>query len=186
LENLRDKVVCFKNGTVFKFTYDQCCVGYELTSDKIMSFLSNPVVLETGFTLRDYFKLILKHQNLVVLDNHFSEFIREYQYCPNNCVSDDYIFIQKSISHAFDDDEIFENIKVSGYVEKTDTNYALDFMNLEEIIDHKLVIRNCKIYDELKDKPCITFFELIKHIIEELSFYGSPFNRNLTKKNVFG
>jgi len=204
-----------KDGDIYKksWCYDKVKNdGYyeeTLLSENInvLSMLSITVDLEDGYTLRDYFKTILKYYQFQLLDNYFNTFITEYVSCPNfNCVCDDVkeIVIKKIIT--FTDSfktsieinaEIEEAIHVYGNSNDMNTTYSLSFIPLKELLDLPIKFKDAIYcyenfkngfksaeYKQYEGKYSYTLFDFITSIIYELSFWGSPEEQERKKNKI--
>jgi len=174
--------------------------NYIAKDSKDLSILFVNSILENGFTLKDYFKIIIEYPIFQLLDSFFGPFIEEFNLCQEDyyvCSDIDYITLQKvtRINIWNDnsiDDEIENYIDVYGYNEKTETCYAIDLSSLKEIIDIPLKLGNHIFYKEIynlsnssDDKNIseeyetqFSLLDIIHSIIWELSFYGIPERRN--------
>lgn len=183
--------------------------------------LTNSIELEENYTLRDYFKLIEKYRGFQLLDVAFPTFISEYKDCPKeNCLTTDidYLVINyvasyeskkdfkpsNSLKSLFDQEiiHIDSNIEyfldLYGHGTDGETRWGIDLLNLNELLDHKIVLGPGKIsielpgnyedYEKMTDKYVVReswscsyiLFDFILTIIQEISFFGDKENKNKT------
>lgn len=172
----------------------------------ILTLLNNVIELEDGFTIRDWFKLLLNYPCLQLLDNFFPSFLAEYESCPKeNCTDPD----QKIIAISFQKFIELENytndgqskeyncetyIGISGSTnDKDNISYGLSFWPLKNYLDTPIRFEKGLIYKESRtednqtkelpeDKDLIninySLFDLIQSFIYEISFYGTPDQRD--------
>lgn len=183
--------------------------------DTELRYLSIPITLEEGFTLRSYFKIILNYPYLQKLEPFFPDFIKEYKACPKeNCLCDDIQHLELNYIASYECDKTIEFdetlfgekthdveshvdifIDFFGLGTDNETHWGLDFINLNELLDHKVKLGKAKVsieksgnfkdYDSLLDKFMVresdnchySLFDLIHTVIFELSFYGDETNK---------
>jgi len=182
-------------------------------------YLHSSIELEEGYTLRDYFQMILNYPDLQKLDPFFPEFISEYYECPQeNCVSEDIKHLELNYIASYEcektielSEPLFDNgpqdmeshvdifIDFFGMGTDDETHWGLDFIDLKDLLDHKIVLGvakvsiekegNYKDYENLKDKFIVkeskncgySLYDFIHTIIYELSFHG---NKEQKKKRM--
>ncbi len=175
-------------------------------SDQILPHLEKSVELEEGFTLRSYFWMLITYPSLQLLDKFSSDFIEEYLRCPSEeCVFDDdeisYLSINRLVNYENlgyekneeDDWRIEDSIDFCGVGE--DTNYAIEFSPLDKLLDYEVKIDPAIIvieqsgdltdYSDITEKyqdfrgkdDTFSLFEFVRYIIWELSFCGTPEDR---------
>ena len=166
-----------------------------------LPYLSRNIELEDGYTLRSYFKTVLKFKELQSLDNFFESFIEEYNSCKKRgCTCDDleYIELYKEIGTSNESygSELSEGYTVHGKAtakamdEISGSYYAIEMSPLKELLDLPIKIASTIFFDvDYKKEPYeqirkeypdhkLTLFEFITSIIYELSFHGTPKKRN--------
>lgn len=184
-------------------------------NEDVLQYLYYTINLEDNFTLRSYFQTISYYSYLQLLDAFFLCYLREFQNCPKEgCLTSefDYLALNRYASYESEKDikvnsEVIpdiieedsvhfpEQIEMSmhfhAWSEKEDIPYAIDFCNLDELLDHEIKIGNSRvsielegnyedydslsdkiIYREAKDETGYSLFEFIHAIIWELSFHG--------------
>ena len=196
-----------KNGSISskEWVYDNKSAkgSYVITpleETTILSSLGDKIEeLETGYTLRDYFKMIVNYPLFICLDNYFIDSLKEYRECPvDGCITDDmsFIVLQRNICvelNKKDEQKEFEFFaSVDG--ENTDvnsTNWAIEFNPLNKMLDTPIKIDKMTVYIDkfsndykLLDRKIysgddyITLFDFIHEIIWELSWAGTPDKRD--------
>ena len=180
---------------------------YEFQDDsEILSYLGESVELEEGFTLRSYFYLLIMHSSLQLLDMFSTDYVEEFTKCPSKgCLFDDdeisYLSLSRIVNYENlgfreneeDDWRIEDCIDFSGVGEES--AYAIEFSPLDKLLDYEIKIDPAVIsieqpgdltdYEDLTEKyqdfrgkdNNFTLFEFVKSIIWELSFCGTPEDR---------
>jgi hypothetical protein len=153
----------------------------------ILCYLRHAVELESGFTLRSYFKLIENYPALQSLDYYFFGYVDEYKEAPKkNCVMEDISRIELSNVIDLSEDEGVSDVQAwinfSGR-DKTDENqgWALDFSPLAEMLDIPIALSGCRVNDCTKQnlttrkykEYSFSFWEFLMGIIDEISFCGT-------------
>jgi hypothetical protein len=194
------------NGKRGKYIYKNVTAGYAkgkhnsedtpidriLSKLNILSYLQYAVRLEDGFTLRSYFKLIENYPALQSLDYYFYEYVDEYKQTPKkNCIMDDVSCIEVSNvvdlseGEGISDVQIWVNVSGKDKIIENE-RWALDFSSLADMLDIPIVLSGCYVTDykdgefktrEFKDYA-FSFWEFLKSIIDEISFHGSPKDKN--------
>lgn len=112
----------------------------------LLSLLNTTIELAEGFTVRDWFNLIINYSAYQKLDLFIPSFLEEYYNCPKkDCVDpegklQDIIF-QKTISYENyypDKEDIYEceiYIDICGRHKDDDLHYAMEFTPLKEYLD---------------------------------------------------
>jgi len=160
----------------------------------ILGFLNEVVELEEGFTIRDWFKLVINYSDLQKLDNFFPEFIEEYLNCPENgCVDTENeineIEIQKIINIDKIEDEknecnIYIDISGNGnnYEGGQNIKFGIELLPLKNYLDVPLKLLPVVFIEDMKNrneaKINYSLFELITSYIYEISFFGTPRKRD--------
>lgn len=168
------------------------------SKDLVLGHLSNTIKLSDDFTVRDFFKLIKRYPILQKIDFWTESFVSEYESCKNeNCIDPDgevyQIIFQKVIEFTkYSKDEPIEcNIFIDILGKGKDSTYSLSFWKLENFLDLPVKLYPIKSYtDDYTEKPhskssnikefniVYTLFEFITSFIYELSFYGTPEDRD--------
>lgn len=165
-----------------------------LKTNNILNFLKYEIELEEGYTLRDWFNLIMNYSDLQKIDNYFDSFLEEFKSCPlEKCVSIDMLYLQ---IRKIIDIEILEN-EMEVYndfngLDNKNVSLGLDFLPLDKYIDTPLKLEkglvsyknNYKQY-----KISYTLWDILHSIIWEISFHGTPKERGdkerrLLKDNI--
>jgi len=148
-------------------------------NEDILSFLDEEFVLEDGFTVKNYFELFNNYGMLINLDLFIPSYLEEYEKVRNNDVSSTSltkIIIRKVFE--FFKDKLKSYVLVDGYSDSENQIFAIDFMELSDLIHLKIEIAKASIvYDDMSTKEfeySLSFYNFIKSIIWELSFYGNP------------
>jgi len=168
----------------------------------ILGFLQYSIDLEEGFTLRDYFKLILNFTELQNLDGYFKDFIEEYNKCPDEgCFEDNMPTIQISrlvqITKWNDKDKMKDSIEIYVQVDGSTTEengipWSFGFSHLDKLLDTPIILKDTTFYIDDYNmsvqerteqgfqtyKTDYTLWEFISSIIYELSWYGNPIQRD--------
>lgn len=161
------------------------------STNTALFFLNDAIVLEDGFTLRSFFKMVDKHKEFQLLNVYFKDFLDEYMACKvRGCTCHDikYIEVYKEIDNSvYDDMEDFtESIVVHGTGNKD--CYAIEYTELNELLDIPIKIAQLKYIkcfltekhkkSEIKqyDTP-LSLYDFVTGLILELSFFGTPDNR---------
>lgn len=168
----------------------------------ILSYLDRKVKLCKDFTVRDWFKLVINYPKLQELDEFMDSYIEEYNKSPkSNCISKeiDYISIKKIVE--FNNyrnkrklgSEIYDSVSGINVSEKI--SYAIEFMNVGEYLDTPLKLEDGVTYKELMGKlrniktqtfsVNYTLYDLVKSFIWEISFCGTPENRDKKESELF-
>lgn len=161
--------------------------------------------VEEGFTLRDYFKLILKYKMLILLDSFFPSFLTEYKRCPKKgCYEDDMpsLVLQNTISVELKGGKVdcIENwFHFNGSrIDPKEPTWAIEFTPLHKLLDTPLKIEKTSVYitrfrgykvtsTQEYINPEIEYISLFSFVTEpiwELSFCGEPRSRDEKKKEL--
>lgn len=173
--------------------------------DAILQELHSSVEVEEGFTLRDYFKLILKYQMLILLDPFFPSFLTEYKRCPKKgCYEDDMpsLVLQNTVSVELKGGKVdgIENyFRFNGSrTDPKEPTWAIEFTPLHKLLDTPLKIEKTSVYITRfrgykvvsnqeyinPETEFISLFSFVTEPIWELSFCGEPQERNNKKKEI--
>lgn len=170
----------------------------DFTNKFLIANLDKPITLDEGFTVRDWFKLVINYPSLQFLDGYMESYIKEYKKCPeNNCIDPENqvntIVIKKIIelSNFGEDDKKFEcQIYNDIYGDSKDIHYGIDFWELKNFLDIPLkMIQGVYIRDDINRKShsdiiveevniTYTLFDLIKSFVYELSWWGTTEEKN--------
>ena len=171
----------------------------KLVKTTLLPYLSRYIELEDGYTLRSYFKTIIKYQELQFLDVFFESFIEEFKSCKKSkcvCSNIECIEIKKEVGTSKESygDELTECCILHGKAidskEAGGDYYAIEMTPLKELLDLPIKIAPTLFYSvdntkhpykqfnkEYPDHN-LTLYEFITGIIFELSFHGTPTTRN--------
>jgi len=179
--------------------------------NRVLSYLHYSIELDEGFTLRDYFKMVINYPDLQKLDLFFTEFINEYFKCPQgNCICEDIKHLELNYVASYEckktiefDEPLFGEkiqdmeshvdifIDFFGMGTDDETHWGLDFLDLDNLLDFKIVLGPAKVsiekegdykdYDNLKEKFIVkesknchySFYDFVHTIIYELPFHGN-------------
>ena len=195
------KLIIKKDGSIDieRWVYSGKGEGKYVTSflplDHILSYLDSEFELEESFTLRDYFTLILNYSALQKLDLNFPLYIKEFLLAPKSgCINNEMseIILEFNVASILSSGHIEGSlevyINVSGISNKEDgIRFGLDFCPLDKILDLPIVFGDALVYktkdyikiqDQQTENFSYTLYNFIHGIIYELSFYGSPENRD--------
>jgi len=168
-------------------------------------YLNKYVELESGFTVRDWFKLVINYPFFQKLDCFMHSYLEEYNTCPQSGCFDPEnkigaIALQKII--VFDDYKNDHNYNYNSCIfidvfgqTKDEIHYGIDFLHLKNYLDIPMKLLYGISYREkynkggkkgLKiEKPkheiinvYYTLFDLISSFIYEISFHGTPKQRD--------
>jgi len=150
----------------------------------VLSLLKFHIELEEGYTLRDWFTMIINYPCLQAVDMFFDSFIEEFNNCPENgCYDADVPFIKLSKVMSVAEDstlDIYNN--VTG-----EPDWALDFMQLHTYIDTPIKLEEvslCEQGEVKRYKAAYTLWDIVQSIIWDLSFYGTPEERDRNCKEI--
>lgn len=181
--------------------------GWEIKELKefntILDFLKYNVELEEGYTLRDWFHMILNYPNLQKIDKYFESYLEEFRLCPqSDCFSERMPSLQftKTINITlYKNDNKEEKLKndveiynsFSGNRQNSDEpDWGLDFLPLKEYLDTPIKLgkgilikedHNLPIKESYKTEEYETTYalwDIVQYIIWEISFYGTPERRD--------
>ena len=171
----------------------------------VLAYLMETVELAEGFTVRDYFKIVEKHEMLHLLDHYFEPFLEEVRKCPaEGCTDSDHVAIEfrKYVSADFGDDahismdyslicktpDEHTTPDENGY-----THYGISFVPMSKLLDVPITFGKLGIH-RISNKKAeefsyefITYYSLwdfIRGFIWEISFYGVPEERDAQKEEL--
>jgi len=185
-ELLQGKVYISKDLNLYYYYFDDEKEEVDCKSlgfFEIMCYLGEPIEIEEGFTLRNYFELIDYYQALQMLDMFFKCSLEEFKNCPKEGCRDseiDYIVINKNIiyesAHTIEptknlveidnllsddglihiDELIDDTIEVNGYNKEENQFYGIDLSSLSQLLDYEIVIGNKRL-----------FFDYHEYVVDE-------------------
>lgn len=186
-----DTIIIKKDGILEIRSWDVEQNGYEyyrVSSTDVLKFLQYSAIIENGFTLRDYFKIIENYPQLKELDGFFESYLKEYYKCPDsNCKDEkfDYLVLDRIVDLQMESImDSYISFGAIGTHEGEKVNYAVELTPLNDILDLEIKIGTGKVYcpDQkvIINKPDISFklWDIIHEIIWELSFCGDPDRRS--------
>lgn len=156
----------------------------EANKDTVLSLLKFRIDLEEGYTLRDWFTMIINYPCLQAIDMFFESFIEEFNNCPKSgCYNSNMPFIK--LSKIISIENSVANIRndVTG-----EPNWGLDFTQLNTYVDTPLKLEEIHLceHDEVKKyETDYTLWDIVQSIIWELSFYGTPEERDMRCKEMY-
>lgn len=168
-------------------------------SPTVLFYLNKVIELENGFTVRDWFKLVINYPALQKLDYFIDSYLEEYKICPQSgCINSEnkinVIALQKIIKFEnYEDNHNYDScifIDVFGQT-KDEIHYGIDFLHLKNYLDMPMKLLQGITYresykkEEKKDLKTernnyeiinvyYTLFDLISSFIDEISFHGIP------------
>ena len=181
--------------------------GRKVDPDRILQFLSESVILEEQFTLRDYFKMLEEYKHLWLLDTFTADYVKEYRECPKKgCYGKRDIHrlalsrvVEISEYAGVQEFEMHFDFSGIGTPPKDDPNYppsldevgyAIEFCHLNELLDvpltlDKVIFTIGNDFDNTVKYPTtFNLFELFKHVMWELSFLGTPEDRDSSRVSL--
>lgn len=167
--------------------------GFILDEEKeelkeLLFYLYDLVELDSDYTLRSYFKMLERYEELTLLDYFAIDFIKEYLACPkSNCLSEgiEYLQLAKTLNIDFTYTELEECLDFRGM--STTEKYALDLQPLNTLLDIPLKLGKAEtiIQQEITEyTTTFSLFEFVKSIIWELSFHGLPEERDAKRIEI--
>lgn len=169
-----------------------------------MDLLQRKVTLEDNFTVRDWFKMIENYPSFQSLDCFMKSYLKEFHSCPlSGCIDPDgqinFITLERVLNfEKFEkQEELYEcENYVSVYGESNDKEsprYGIELWELKNYLDIPMKLGNgsyCKTisdppipdikyqYIDEKFRTTYTLYELIHSFIYEISFFGTPKERD--------
>lgn len=136
-----------------KGDYEYNLISGNMDDSYLLSLLNTTVVLEEGFTVRDWFKFIINYPIYQKLDLFTLDFLEEYYDCPSKgCFDPDgklmEVILQKIIStenYEPDKEELYECeifMDIYGIYKDKDTHYGIEFTPLKEYLDIPMKLSN--------------------------------------------
>jgi hypothetical protein len=148
-----------------------------------LRFLSYKVELTEDFTLRSFFRMIMRYPLLVKLNTFFPSYLEQYRACPeSNCVSAGFDFLEfrktvEMIGYPGEPRlELYHSLKGVCGMEIDEIKSS----RLERLLDLPLKLGKLKhvvFGDRMEDfefDTVFTLFEFVDGIAWELSFHGTP------------
>jgi hypothetical protein len=206
-------IILDKEGNLYFKEIDSEIDDYKETLIKDSSYLfpnlNENIELNKDVTLRSYFKMLEKYPEIQVLDNFILPFLEEYKNCSEYEKPEmEYLELRKIAiyEHVIFDkesvmDELIDNVSdeytsceiycsFDGY--KDNETWGIEFSPLQKLIDCPLKLGNNKIYiyidkktkEYSSDECSISLYNFIKEIIWELSFCGTPKNRDIKWEEI--
>lgn len=168
-----------------------------LKTKNILNFLNYDIEkLAEGYTLRDWFHMILNYSDLQKIDDYFESYLGEFRQCPkSNCLMEDMPYLSlKKIINIINNKEMDIFISLSGEQKDSNLGWGLDFLPLKGYLDTPLILKKAGVSEE-SDKTeertknqefSITYnlWDIVQSIIHEISFYGMPERRDLKSKEL--
>jgi len=170
-------------------------------SDGILKYLWRTITLSDSFTLRDWFKLLLNYPDLQKLSSYSGSLIEEFQSAPqSSCIPEEFStigLVKRVVIEENKDEpiEMYHYVGVDGIPNNNDDDlvYGIDFCKLSEILDVRIKLLDANVL-HLQDESNIklnidtstkyTLFDLISSLFYELSFYGTPKERDKTGEQL--
>jgi len=184
--------------------YQYFDISLESQESNLFYILHDIIELDDDIIVRDWFNLIKNYPTFIKLDPFIEEYFKEFDKCPKEgCIDPELeeIVLQKFIQiENYEDSQkgLFECeifIDISGKFK--DETFGLDFLPLQDYLDLPLKLLNGKYIKTIESntskkfevitedlKINYTLYEFITSFIYEISFYGSPENRNLKGKEL--
>ena len=175
--------------------------------DDLLKYLGFTIELEEGFTLRDLFMMVGRYPDMDRIDPFMGSYLEEFYKCPESgCTTNDNMDVirvqrcsQYTANNKYEDkDEFYINYNVDGRsTDPDEVDWALEFSPLNTLLDYPIIL--CDHSLELEDhnisvlalpenikyyKTNYTLWELIHAIIWELSFCGTPDQRDGKKDEL--
>lgn len=176
----------------------------EITEDDLMFYLTENVTFENDVTFERVFNLILKHDQFLDIvfyrslggfkvADFFEDFIKEPTENDFNDFEDPEILELTWITDIYED-KISFNVDLAAKTINNveDVSYSLSFSSLSTYKHLMIKINtNFSIYSEpLTNVPLLTcqrhmtLYDVIKSILTEITFYGSPYSRSVIHKEI--
>lgn len=160
-----------------------------ITNNDVLKYLDSIVHLDDGFTLRDYFAMLSKYNNLQMIDYHFPFLMETYRECTKYRYIEEKIgdlVVERIITYdpvRLSSETNLELDESSKTIEWIDTHICLtgeydglEFYKLFDLMDHNIRLgkTNLIYYDSngnytLNETPGqFTLFEFLKSVIVEI------------------
>lgn len=175
----KDRLVVFRNGNMYGCKYNSDIEEFEyiyLNPKNVLYHLSEIIYLEEGFTLRDYFNLVIKYYPLRLLDYFIDSFIDMFYKCPSSgCLSPEFDYLTLSrvtcynspkylaigyeedgnVRHEYMEEHVEDNIRFGGVckdlVNDNDKNWGVELAPLDCLLDHEILIDNHYVIIEIEN-----------------------------------
>ena len=198
----KNRLALFRDGTIYGSKYDEELEEFKyvyLAPKNVLYHLWEPVAIEDGFTLRDYFNLVINYYPLRMIDYFMDCFIDEFKECPEEgCLSEefDYLTISRVTSYTgamtvklgpndegkieeipFDEmveDRIHFDGVCKDLINDNDKNWGIELEDLNFLLDHQIIIdKHHVVIDEGNNNTNNLFENMIIRSgpIEDLSLY---------------
>lgn len=194
------------NAEIEKGKYQKTFVNFQdkenIDDSYLLSLLQYDVQLEKGFTVRDWFKLVINYPIYKKLDLFIPSYLEEYYKCPlENCTDPDNNIVRIDFEKVINFTK-YKNLKlnhidsyinITGRSEKENINYSLSFWGIENYLDTPMYLNKaciCIEWDkEIKSERGVvgyTLYEFLHSFIYEISFYGTPSQTEKESKKLKG
>lgn len=212
----KNRLVLFRNGTIYGTKFNREIDEFEyhyLNPKNVLYHLWEPVYISDGFTLRDFFNLVINYYPLRLIDYFTDCLIDEYKECKESgCLSNEFDYLAfsrvTSYSPAFttkvgpDESGNIEQIDIEEMVEdklkfsglcaslSEDNNkvWGIEFAELEDLLDHEIITDNHHVVIEFgrkEDEVWCTNFTSRYALIDSISLYEF-FNTIIFNLSFFG
>ena len=117
----------------------------------LLSILTNVIKLEEGFTVRDWFKILLNYPAYQKLDLYIPFFLKEFNDCPpEGCLNEDFdiIVFQKFVTldnYELEKEDLYECeifVDIYGMSLSGDTHFGLDLSQIKTYLDSPIKLAN--------------------------------------------
>lgn len=203
--HMEDGLFLLKDGVILRGYYIEEIEKWGkdfVDSDEIDSLRYYPIQLEEGFTLRDYFTLVMKYPDVLKYDRFLPAYTLEAKRAPKsgcNTLDSDISHLELEYTISVEDyHKIKEELEANGidtnptidngyhfFGRGNENNWGVEFSSLDEMLDYEIKIGKKILYVSMEDKEFTieddfrpTFQEFIQEIIWELSFGGLPDQRD--------
>ena len=155
--------------------------GDDAVSDPL-AYLSRSIALETGYTLRSFFRLIERHSVLSRLNPFFPECLRQYRASPaSGCVWGGWstLELSKTVEMIGYPGKPRLEIYISFHGAPADSGSELKSVRIEHLLDMPVELGPLKhvvfgdAVDVFEFDTVYTLFEVVDGIVWELGFHGT-------------
>jgi hypothetical protein len=181
-------------------------------SKLLLHYLFYPITLEEGFTIRDWFKLVVNYPVYQCLDPFMSSFLKEFSLAPSkNCIDKEIKKIEFKKMIVLDNfdtrpikNKIYDcdiSVWVCGLGKTKKISYGLSLTSPNTYLDTLIVLskgllsktitnknketeRNDYTYVNEDVKVTYSLYEFITSYIYEISFFGTPEQRKNKEKEL--
>ncbi len=175
------KLIIKKGGKVFRKNYNS---EYDVT-DNAFQFLFEDCYLEDDIILKDIFVILKRHADIydAVLGNWCLDFVEEaFSDNPKkdedlSCAELYWSFSESEVKRTHSFFPCFHGIGLD-----SETQYSLSLTQPSEILDTKLRLNHSVVIGEQEYQIAYSFGQILNGIIWELSFHGSPDDKESTKE----